>query len=658
MTYKRIFIVLLTLIFMLAPIYLSARDVVSGDKSSQPLAKPAPANVQMKTHNVGNIWLTVTNNGLIGAYGNLGGYPNCEFPANSDVEYLFTGAIWIGAIVGKDTLVSVGADGWAGGKEMRPGWADSDSIQHRSTRNPQDTLAVSEQDFICSYSDTSTVFTDVDVGHKPMGLSIEQRSYAWSYSYAEDFVIYDFYIKNCSYWIGPPQTFKDLYMGVYIDGDCGHTSITNYFQDDITGFLKTNSEGDLVNLAWLKDNDGDGGLTPGVTGVRVLFPDPETVSYNWWDPPSKWGPTNPNNPNDWAPHPGTDGQKYRVMSNGEVDPDQTEANAPSGINTSGMDTRYFLSFGPFDVEPDSVLKLTLAYVGGLPGPGYDEFDDIGRNARWARDVYDNPPADGIPDFKGPPPPPSPRLRVVPGDKQVRLEWDDSPEYAIDSFTKFVDFQGYRIYRSRTGVISDMELLGEYDKIDNFGLNLGFGEIEMIEPKMEVSDKGDTTVWRYAYTDRGLTNGEFLYYAVTSFDSGYVPTGLDPLESSPAINLARVAPSAGPTTDEEMDEVLVVPNPYRLTEDYVGMGWETGTGDTDRRIDFVQIPATCTIRIYTLAGDLVHIIDHDFPAKSATKHQESWNLVTRNIQMIASGIYLFSVETPTGKTYVGKFVIIY
>ncbi|MCI0513445.1 hypothetical protein L0128_09555 [candidate division KSB1 bacterium] len=655
MMFKRPSFVFWTISLLLCTSTLLARDSQPRPKK---LGKTTLANVQFKTHNVGNMWLTVTNEGLIGAYGGIGGYPNCEFPANSDVEYLFTGSIWIGALVGKDTLVSVGADGWAGGQEMRPGWTEADTILYHSTRIPGDTLAMSEQDFICSYMDTSLLFADLDAEHEPMGLEIEQRSYAWSYSYAEDFVIYDFYIKNRSALLGTPRIFKSLFMGVYIDGDCGHTSIANYAQDDITGFLRVNSTGDTVNLAWIKDNDGDGGLTPGVTGVRVLFPDPKTVSYNWWDPPSKWGPTNPNNPNDWAPHPGTDAQKYRVMSNGEIDPDQMAANAPSGIVTTGMDTRYFLSFGPFDLEPDSVLKLTLAYVGGLPGPGYDEFEDIGRNARWARDVYDNPPADGIPDFKGPPPPPSPKMKVVPGDRQVTLFWDEAPEYALDTFTKFVDFQGYRIYRSRSGIISEMELLGEFDKLDGYGLNIGFDAIEVVSPEVEIAPNGDTTIWKYTYTDRGLTNGEFLYYAVTSFDSGYVPTGLDPLESSPAINLTRIAPSAGPQSDAEMTEVLVVPNPYRLTADYYGMGWETGSGDTDRRIDFIQIPVKCKIRIYSLAGDLVALIDHEFPAKSATKHSESWDLVSRNIQMIASGIYLFSVETESGKKYVGKFVVIY
>ena len=630
-------------------------------KERESLQKVALPFTDYKTHDVGNMWLSIRNTGR---FGDVPNEPSCEFPANSGVEYLFSGAIWIAAIVDGDTMASIADQGWGAGPGGRryaffPGWTEDDSIKWNSTRpGPHyDSLAVSEQDFIATYSDTS--LTAAFEGHEPMGIHVTQKSYAWSYSYAEDFILFDFLIENRSRDIFPePQKYEKLYMGVYIDGDCGYTGITNYHQDDITGFLKTNSEGDEVNVAWIKDNDGDDGLTPGVTGVRPLFPPPETVSYNWWDPPSDWGPTDPSNPKDWGYIPELPSHMYRIMSNGYIDPDQTKANAPSSINTSGMDTRYFLSFGPFDVEADSTLKLTLAYVGGLPNDatGQDEFDDLGRNARWAKDVYDNPPADGIPDFSGPPPPPSPKLVIEPGDQAISLKWNDISEYAVDTFSKLVDFQGYRVYRSRTGILSDMQLMAEYDLIDGFGYDFGFDEAQ---PQMEIDDSvspPDTTVW-YSFTDTGLTNGEFMYYAVTAFDSGYAPTGLEPLESSPLINMIKVAPSKAPDINgNSLDEILVIPNPYRIDSEYFGAGWESGTGDLDKRIDFANLPEQCTIRIFSLGGDLVHVIDHDYPAKSTVANRESWDLVSRNIQAIASGIYMFSVESDVG-SYVGKFVII-
>jgi len=610
---------------------------------------------QTKAHKVGNIWLSVTN---FGEFGSRGRRPSCEFPANSNIEYLFVGSMWIGAIVdrdngtGVDTLVSFGFDGWQDWNELFPGFTQKDSIHERTIRPNALNFsadAISEQDYVAVYSDTNIAFAWE--GHqKPLGVKITQKSYAWSYSYAEDFVIFDYLIENISRTVGKPKTFKKLFMGVYIDGDCGYTSLPNYFADDITGFLRVNNDGDTVNVAWIKDNDGDNGLTPGVSGVRVLFPDPKTISYNWWDPPTDWGPTDPNNRNDYSGHPDTDPKKYRIMSNGVIDPDQTQSNPPAGIDPNAMDTRYFLSFGPFDVPPDSTLKLTLAYIGGQPEGENDEFDDLGINARWARDVYDNPPADGKPDFSGPPPPPSPNMEIFPSDKTITIRWDNSSEDAVDTFSRLKDFQGYRVYRSRTGVLNEMQLLGEYDREDGFGYDFGFRALN------PATDPSTQKVW-YTYTDRGLVNGEFIYYAVTAFDSGYGPTGLEPLESSPVINLKRVAPSAGPEQEQALQEVIVVPNPYRLRANYTEVGWERGTGDTDRRIDFTNLPPKCTIRIYSLAGDLLNTIEHDYPSQSAIRHTESWNMVTRNIQAIASGIYLFTVTSEKG-TYVGKFAIIY
>jgi hypothetical protein len=84
--------------------------------------------------------------------------------------------------------------------------------------------------------------------------------------------------------------------------------------------------------------------------------------------------------------------------------------AHSDIYADGADTRYLLSFGPFDISAGQSLPISFAYVGGenlhsdpsnagnLPHDpdryyaGLD-FSDIVLNANWAGWIYDNPGVD-------------------------------------------------------------------------------------------------------------------------------------------------------------------------------------------------------------------------------------------------------------------------
>ena len=72
------------------------------------------------------------------------------------------------------------------------------------------------------------------------------------------------------------------------------------------------------------------------------------------------------------------------------------------------------------------------------------------------------------------------------------------------------------------------------------------------------------------------------------------------------------------------------------------------------MDFVNLPAECTIKIFTVDGDLVQTLEKNDAATSRLR----WDMLTRSIQAITSGIYLFSVrDHDTGEQIVGKFVII-
>jgi len=168
-----------------------------------------------------------------------------------------------------------------------------------------------------------------------------------------------------------------------------------------------------------------------------------------------------------------------------------------------------------------------------------------------------------------------------------------------------------------------------------------------------------------------------YYAVTAYDFGDYQTCTGPLETSQSCNSIRQAPSGVPGR-----KVTVVPNPYRVDAHYEehayqfgnaeqGLRWENqddGTLDfypqSDRRIEFMNLPEQALIRIYTVAGDMVQILPHNVEGDRSrwnSLYSEAWDLNSRNFQQVASGLYLFSVEDKTpehdGDISTGKFVII-
>ncbi len=423
-------------------------------------------------HRIGKIVLQVSNNGTFGSgfadasvdvFAGIA-VPSCEYPKGSNTTYLFAGAFWIGAIVGRDTLVSFGADGWSAAKEMFPPAKDYAIYLKRSIidpTRPEYKDAVSEEDYIFNYSDTLTEGVANDYTnrvHIPLHIEVIQRSYAWSYSYAEDFVLFDYSIKNTGY-----RTLEEVYMGLYVDADvCSDNCDQGGFADDVCGFLETlptEFRGchyeDTVNIAWIADADGDlnkGGTGPGapvpnVTAMRIVRTPAKDldVSFNWWV-------SNGNSTRDFGPRerpfkgrwkepfrdfgtggtgtPEGDANKYYSLRNMEFDYDQvytaTILNSDTlwlypnqdmaGDVADGFDTRYLLSFGPFDIDPGQVLPISFAYVAGEnlhsdinnvnylpddPDAYYRglNFNSLGINSIWASRIYDNPGVDTDGDGK-------------------------------------------------------------------------------------------------------------------------------------------------------------------------------------------------------------------------------------------------------------------
>lgn len=104
----------------------------------------------------------------------------------------------------------------------------------------------------------------------------------------------------------------------------------------------------------------------------------------------------------------------------------------------------------------------------------------------------------------------------------------------------------------------------------------------------------------------------------------------------------------------LDNIIVVPNPYVVVNDIEPTNKLPGQNRGERRIYFENLPPECTIRIYTLAGELVQTIYHS----STFEHgREFWNLLNRDGFSVAYGIYFAHIEAPGIGEKLLKFAII-
>jgi hypothetical protein len=86
-------------------------------------------------------------------------------------------------------------------------------------------------------------------------------------------------------------------------------------------------------------------------------------------------------------------------------------------------------------------------------------------------------------------------------------------------------------------------------------------------------------------------------------------------------------------------------------------WELNS--ESRAVKFTHLPMNSTIRIFTLSGDLVKVLEHQHDGEQPHDEggTESWDFLNSNDQLIASGVYIFHVESDVGE-FTGKFVVIH
>ena len=661
---------------------------------AQDLHKPT-IDDNSKYSDIGNIGITVTNFGVIGHGFRLWPQqPSMQYPKGSWIEHLFVGGLWVG--IGSDgagggTRVTTGAvdvsslrSGVAAGFEFTTG-VDSRVIERSSLPDNAfyDPNAVSHQDFIADFTDASTTNpnqnNEIIPDHSPIGINVHMEAYAWNFSFADNFVIFNYTIKNINSY-----SIDSVYVSLWADLVVRNTHITPptvgspFYSHGGLGYI------DTLNLGYAYDYDGDGGLADSYAAIKFLGSTPYLAhtSYQAWQFNNALDPT--------YFSPATDVDKYAKMTVGLLPSQIAGIPKPSNYMT-------LVTVGPIShirgrdsinvvfaliaakkktstpTQDDSLAqKANLIQAAVWAQRTYDGEDRNGNGLRDSNEVWTGP--HGAPKrYFLPTPPNSPRVKIIPTDRTADIYWDNSSEASVDPVSNKKDFEGYRIYGTQPGfdltasqnILASLVLLGDFDKADDdIGYNTGFGHIRLPQP---IQFLPDTTHYYYRFHVTDILNGWQYGFAVTAYDSGDVSTDLQSLESSKLQTLKRLFP--GTTVNQGFSKsVGVYPNPY-----YARAFWD-GSGERDRRLHFYNLPPHAEIRIYTLAGDLVASFAHDAATYNAndiqwfSKHSDgtqilaggehAWDLITQRDQAIATGLYMYTVQDKdSGDIQRGKFLVI-
>ncbi|MEE9442634.1 MAG: dockerin type I repeat-containing protein [candidate division Zixibacteria bacterium] len=453
---------------------------------------------KVAVHDAGKFYTTIyeTNIGLNGA-GNSVDPETGEllkpltYPKGSDLKYAYVGSLWIGGVADSDSFVTVGDDGWIGDRELFP----EDYIRGNTYR----TGNYADDEFISTVVDTFYGSEGPTFYHRPLGLEVVHRTYSWSDPLYDDFVIMEYTITNIQ-----DKNITDGWAGIFLDADVNHISFNQSgYMDDCAGTLEVGLNDNVPSqkslIAYIMDNDGDpirsGGelvwdyRSPrGAISVRLLEAsfDVERINFNWWC--SSGNPDDgifgPRQLGNYWPSPSAssywrlDQRKYDDLSYPEIDYNQLETNLFDTTNgwrnppvetaidvADGCDTRFLLSFGPFDLPPGDSVTFAVALVAAdnvhanpddfanfyemydpIPFEKSLDFSELILHHRRAEQVYKS-------GLKKPTPGPPQGMKIVDyDDDYVDLTWNASIR---------PDLAGYNLY-SR-----DKTYNGEWQKFNSY-----------------------------------------------------------------------------------------------------------------------------------------------------------------------------------------------
>jgi len=188
---------------------------------------------------------------------------------------------------------------------------------------------------------------------------------------------------------------------------------------------------------------------------------------------------------------------------------------PTPEQLLGTNLGMFFSSGLFPLYPEETQRFSMALLFG-----YDE-DDLRRNKKTVQAIYNA-------NYNFSRPPDKPRLTAIPGDGKVILYWDDGAEASYDRYLQEYDFEGYRIYRSTEPSFLESRLITDAygnptfrKPLAQFDLKNDLEGPHLIGVYGAHFNLGNDSGLRHTFIDSTVKNGQTYYYAVVSYDYGFI-----------------------------------------------------------------------------------------------------------------------------------------
>ncbi len=567
-----------------------------------------------KIHDRGVLWETVKDNGQIGGvYSSFQYFPSMDWPGgpailpNKDEQqsYMQGAGFWVGG-VNPDATIFL--------DELGPFIYVDQGTFYDMTET---------ENFI-----GSPAYTPYDAEEKIIarwrtsrGIEVKRTSRSWSFPAFNDFIIFEYSCINrtaenlTDVYFGFPYLIRPSYQDVVVHGSWGDNlniddEIVGY--DAPRGLLYAYDDQPSIETNWSRGNFWDKRAelrTTGYAGYAPLYYDatrdgsaqPSTVFYA----------QTINNIQKLSLAYRKESDLFAILK-GE-DTSLKDELVPGEVLSPFM----LLGFGPYDMLANDSVKIVLVEaVNGIPMDLAVKglvsqsllpagLDSLKKTVDRAQRLYNN----GYVPSALPPPAPEVEFFVLPSSQEIVLTWAPVYDEWVDPLTGTSDFAQYRVYRSARSYI------GPFTKLRDIPLTR----------KDRYFDAG---LGKWKYTDNVVQVGVGYFYAVTSVDSKGNESGMTNRNSRVLVTTRQPA--------ENALNVSVFPNPFRLVSGLPTAGEESS-------IVFTNLPAVCTIRIYTVNGELVRTMEHN----NINSGEEVWDQLSDARQKTAAGLYLYTVDSEVG-----------